>query len=249
MAMKISYQLTSVSFKNILSDVSFTLPCQGFVGLVGRNGSGKSTLLHLLSSWYRASKGEVLYQGQPLQHIKPIRRAQQIAWLGQHQSIYWNLSARDVIRLGKYTQRQLLQKQLDDDINAICDKLNIEDLTDKPMQQLSGGQQALIHMARLFASGSNVWLVDEFDANLDLYHQIHLFKLLKQESKKRLIICAMHDLNMARAFSDQAIIMDRGKLVAHGNSCEVLQKERLSELWKLEFIEGDDLWLHPKIPL
>lgn len=244
-----SYQLRSVSYRHIIRKIDLTLPDQGFIGLVGRNGSGKSTLLHLLSSWYRPSSGAVLYQNQPLKAMKPNKRAQQIAWLGQHQSVYWNLNVCDVIRLGKYAQRQLLQKQSGDDIDAICKKFHIDTFSDKRMQQLSGGQQALVHMARLFASGSRVWLIDEFDASLDLHHQIRLFQLLKQESQKRLIICAMHDLNMARIFSDQAIIMDQGSMIAYGENHKVLQKEQLSNLWELEFIQGDERWLYPKIPL
>lgn len=247
--MNFSYQLTSVSYKHILKNINLTLPNQGFIGLIGRNGSGKSSLLHLLSSWYKPTEGKIFFQGQLFQKIKPQKRAQHIAWLGQHQSVYWDLKVKDVIHLGKYAQRRFLQKQSDDDIDAICEKFGIQKLADQSMEQLSGGEQALVHMARLFAGGSKIWLIDEFDASLDVYHQIHLFQLLKQESRKKLIICAMHDLNMARKFSDQIILMDQGQLLAYGDNNEVLQKDRLSDLWKLEFIEGDDQWLYPKILL
>ncbi len=244
-----AYQLQNISYKNIIHSMDCNLPKQGLIALVGRNGAGKSSLLHLLSSWYKPNQGNILMDGKDLQNYSAKERAQKIAWLGQNPNVHWELNVTEVIRLGKYAQRSLLQAENIQEIQEIGEKFGLTPLMQRRMQQLSGGQQALVHMARLFASGSPIWLVDEFDASLDLHHRVNLFHLLKQESAHRLVICAVHDLNMARKFSDYALILDQGKLCSYGQSHDVLSVGNLSNLWHMEFVEGAEGWLCPKIPL
>ncbi|MFV0322356.1 MAG: ABC transporter ATP-binding protein [Alphaproteobacteria bacterium] len=245
-----SYNLKNIHWYQHLNNISLTLPNQGFVAIIGPNGAGKSTLMNLLSRWQQPTQGEITFMGKPLNRYKPLELARHMAWLPQKSTIAWDLTVRQVVELGGYAKRHILhQKTPAEKIDKILQSVELQDFTEHAANTLSGGEQSRMHLARLMASDTQYWLLDEFDAGLDWHHSLRLFELLKNHSKNKLIICIIHDLNIAKQIADKVILLNKGKLVDFGTATDVMTTAQLSHIWQTPITQKEDGWLAPQYPL
>ena len=116
------------------------------------------------------------------------------------------------------------------------EKLDILDIKDRMINELSGGQLQRVFLARTLAQTPEVILLDEPTNHLDLKYQIELLGFLKSwvlENNKTLI-GVFHDLNLARRFGDTAILMQEGSIVASGKIEDVLNSETLQSVYGID---------------
>ncbi len=234
-----SFIFKNVSLAPVLHDVSFTLPRSGFVAIIGPNGAGKSSLMKLMAAWHKPSYGQIDYGGQNLHHYSAEERANAIAWLPQEREVIWALNVEQIIALGCYNQPK------PDFMDSLLKQTDLYALRHRKFNTLSGGEKNRVHIARLMATQTQTWLLDEIDAGLDWRYNLRIFSFLKQQAQTKLIIAVLHDLNMAKKISHMTLLMHQGKLAHWGESQKVMRADILEEIWQIPIEEGDDGWLKP----
>lgn len=234
----------SRSGRCLVKDVSLDLAQGELVGLVGPNGAGKSTLLNLLAGLVSSDKGQVLLEQKNIHSVSVAKRSQTLAWVAQSGPVNWPLTVERVIALGRRPhltgwQRLSTSDQLaiDGAISATdCQALRFQDAT-----TLSGGERTRMLLARALAAEPRVLLADEPVAALDLKHQLQTMQLLRAfatEQKSCLVV--LHDLSLASRFCDRLYLMHEGRMVAEGQSAEVLSQSNLQTVYGVEVTSGVD---------
>jgi iron complex transport system ATP-binding protein len=146
----------------------------------------------------------------------------------------------DTISLGRYVHTSGFLKNLSiDDRNIIADtieRLELEDVQNQLITELSGGQLQRVFLARTIVQDPEIILLDEPTNHLDLKHQIELLQYLSAwvKEKNRTIIGVLHDLNLVHRFSDYTALMSSGEIVSCGKPEEVLNGTMLREVYGMD---------------
>ena len=214
-----------------LNDINCTLPSGKLIGIMGANGAGKSTLLKTIAGILPLKQGEIWFDDQPLSKMNATKKSQYIAYLAQNTQIHWDLSVYDVIALG--LAATLPKEKERSKIQAFSEKFAVAHLLDKPFQQLSGGEKARVQLARCCIKESPVLLVDEPIAPLDPYYQIDMMEQLKSLTPQHTCVVAIHHLSLAYQFCDEIVLLDKGKLLAVGETQVVLNAENLAKAFHI----------------
>lgn len=220
----------------LLSGVRLDLEPSSLTGLLGPNGSGKSTLLRLLAGLAKPSRGEVLFEGRPLSSLTEADRAKRLAFVPQSFSPSFSFTAWDLVMMGRFPHlgrfappgardRAIAERAL-----RLCDA---EAFRDRPFDELSGGERQRVLVASALAQQPRVLLLDEPAAGLDLGHQVALFDLLADLSRREglCVVCALHDLNQAARTFPRVVLMNHGRLVGQGAPSRILTARRVRSLY------------------
>ena len=214
-----------------LNDINCTLPSGKLIGIMGANGAGKSTLLKTIAGILSLKQGEIWFDAQLLSKMNATEKSQYIAYLAQNTQIHWDLSVYDVIALG--LAAPLPKEKERSKIQAFSKKFAVTHLLDKPFQQLSGGEKTRVQLARCCIKESPVLLVDEPIAPLDPYYQIDMMEQLKLLTPQHTCVVAIHHLSLAYQFCDEIVLLDKGKLLAVGETQAVLNAENLAKAFHI----------------
>ncbi|MEM9234239.1 MAG: ABC transporter ATP-binding protein [Pseudomonadota bacterium] len=237
---------------HIVTDASLSIAPGKLVGLIGANGAGKTTLLRASAGLIPGKTGNVLIDGISADTLSPRQRAKQMAYLPQGQAIDWALSVRDVVALGRFPFQGRFGRQTGTDItaiNATLDRLGLTGLADRQATTLSGGERALVLLARALTVGAPYLLADEPTAALDPARQLQVMALLKSEAVSgKGVLVVLHDLNLAARYLDQVVVMEKGQVIADGPPSEVLTAETLQRAYGITPLTGEEngeRWLIP----
>ena len=223
--------------------MSLTLARGELVCVLGPNGAGKSTLLRVLAGTLAPVRGEVLLFGRPIGEIERREVARTLAVVPQQSDVAWGFAVRDVVAMGRAPHQDGWMRASVDDRRVVADVLERCDLialAERPVDELSGGEQKRVAIARALAQKPRVLLLDEPAAFLDVRHQIALYDLLAESVAREDLAClvVMHDLNVASQYATRAVLAKEGKLVAVGTVDEVMTYARLRETFDADLYCG-----------
>lgn len=226
----------------IVRNVSLDIVPGEFLGIVGPNGSGKTSLMSLLSGLRKPKSGEVMLDGQPMQHINRRDVARHIALVEQQAETQERISARQAVELGRTPHLEPLSPWSSSD-DAIIDQalsdVDMEGFGKRMWHTLSGGERQRLHIARALAQKPKILLMDEPTNHLDIGHQIGLLDLVRQQ--KLTVAAALHDLNHAAMFCDRVAVMKGGRIVALGRPCDVFDHLLIRDVFGVDVeIDRDD---------
>jgi iron complex transport system ATP-binding protein len=202
--------------------------------LLGPNGAGKSTALRALSRLMRPDYGTVTLDGRDVWHLPRRELVRQISFTPQLEAAAWPMTVEQMVLLGRAPHRGWLRPYSREDREALLAALSqveLEDLGDRDLDTLSGGERRRALLARALAQNAGILLLDEPGAHLDLRHQIELFDLLRRLACERevAVVLSLHDLNLASLFADRAILLSGGRTLAQGPIGEVLTAEHIRQ--------------------
>ena len=238
----IDYQIDGI---RILEDIDIRIEAGEMVGLIGPNGAGKSSLLRLLTGVEDCSQGEVRFDETPLAQMSARLRAQRMGYLVQGAMAYWPFSVEKVIELGRIPYQKWWQQTSAEDqniIEAAMTKTETLAFRNRIVTTLSGGEQTLVMLARIFATEPDLIFADEPVAALDPYHQLHVMEILRSHANQsRAAIVVLHDLSLAARFCDRLYLLNHGKLYSSGNVNEVLTQKNIAEVYGVDsLIENNE---------
>jgi iron complex transport system ATP-binding protein len=202
----------------VIHDVSCQLRRGELLGIVGPNGCGKSTLLKTLCGNLIPVRGRVLLDDQLLGSIARRRRARMLAMLPQHPEAPVGMTVRDLVRCGRTPHSQWFEPFGPTDQAAIGHALHrceLEELADRPLAEISGGERQRAWIAMTLAQQTQVLLLDEPTSALDIGYQLDVMHLLDDLARKRRLAVAvvMHDISLAVRYCDRMLVMDQGRVV------------------------------------
>jgi iron complex transport system ATP-binding protein len=225
--------------RQALKDVSFELPAGCILAVIGPNGAGKTTLIRVLSGILQAQAGQIQVDGRDLNLLSTQERARHIAVVPQARQLPPAFSAWETVLLGRTPHLNWLGQTSRQDeaiTRQAMERTSTFALAERPVGELSGGEQQRILLARALAQAAPILLMDEPTAHLDLQFQFSLLdevrSLARQENLAVLVV--LHDLNLVARYADRvALLAEGGKLRALGSPAEVLTGEVLSEAYHI----------------
>lgn len=227
--------------EKVLGPLNLKIEQNDFFGVVGPNGAGKSTFLKVLAGLHRVSEGSVIVFGQSFaggsrNSIKSVRK--NIGMLMQHHLFYPDLpfTVEDVIFFGRAGLRGLGRRYSPFDIetvNNVISELNLEYLRHRLYRELSGGECRKVQLARLLAQQSELLLLDEPAAGLDLDWQEKVTQLVANLYDRfgKTIIMVTHDVDRLPECCNRVLLLRNGNVLAKGAPSEVLRADVLSNLY------------------
>lgn len=220
-----------------LRDLSLHLEAGLMVAVVGPNGAGKSTLLQVLAGLLQA-RGRIQWNGRELGRIPFLERGRTLAWVGQESHAEFAFPVREVVGQGRHAWGDD-GRGVDEALAA----LDIADLAERPITQLSGGERRRVFLARALATGAPLQLWDEPTASLDVRHGLEVLQLAKRLAVGgTTLLVSLHDLRTALCF-DRVLVLDRGALVGFGVPEEVLTPELIQAVFRVRARKAPSLTL------
>ncbi|MFD7509196.1 ABC transporter ATP-binding protein [Streptomyces sp. NPDC059853] len=236
-----SLDVTAVRFgyrrTPVLEGVDLRVAEGGFCALLGPNGSGKSTLTKIIARVLTPAAGSVFFNGRDLLAAPRREHARVVAYVPQSGPAPFEQTVREAVLLGRTPHLGLRPTRRDRDIvEAALGRLGLGALGDRPMSQLSGGQAQRVLIARALAQEPRVLLLDEPTSALDLRYQIETLQIVRSVTREEGVtaLIAIHDLNHAAHFCDQAVLLDGGRVVADGPPAEAFDAAVLSRVYGLD---------------
>jgi iron complex transport system ATP-binding protein len=230
--------------KNIISNISFQIPSKSITAIVGRNGTGKSTILKLLAGLLTPQAGKILVGNQELNSLSSIEISKKIAYLGQRNSLAFDLTVNELIQLGVNVisaQGTTLSKK---SISWVVKSYGLDELLNTRISLLSGGQRQNAFLAFTMLRKPSYLLLDEPTNHLDIANQIELLSNLRTmtRSKELTIVIILHDLNQALKFANNVILLKSNTEVWCGTPFDIIQPSTIEECMNVnsEILSGSD---------
>lgn len=198
-----------------LDNVSFEIKKGEFIAIMGPSGSGKSTILHVLAGLEKPTDGKVYYYDKNIYDMDKkeltILRRQKIGIIYQFYNLIPTLNVEENITLPIQLDKKKVDKKRLEEITKF---LNIDNRIKHLPNELSGGQQQKVAIARALMINPSIILADEPTGNLDSKSSIEIMQLLKEANKEynQTIIMVTHNLELAK-LADRIIQIEDGKII------------------------------------
>lgn len=230
-----------VSFQNkiVLENISINFPEGKITAVLGPNGCGKSTLLRIVAGFHRSYRGNVFLDGKTLRELSAGNIARRMAVLPQAVSVPTDLSVYQLVVYGRFPYRGLFKKNEKDDqkiIDWAMRETGTHSLADRQLNALSGGERQRAWIAMALCQQPEILLLDEPTTYLDIAHQLEIMQLIRMLNKHRkmTVVMVLHDINHARSYADNAVLIKDHKIFAEGQPDKVLSVSALDKVFNVK---------------
>ena len=237
--------------KTVVDSVSFDIPKGKVLSLIGPNGAGKSTVLNILTRLIARDSGLVDFEGKDISKWKSRELSKRLAILTQTNNITMKLTVRELVAFGRFPYNA--GRNTEEDV-AIIEKaisyMELEEFADSFIDELSGGQRQRAYIAMVIAQDTEYVFLDEPTNNLDIYHATRLMQIVRRlcDELGKTVVMVLHEINYAAFYSDYICAFLNGKIAAFGTVDEVMTRENLSHIYKVDFeimrIQGKPLTIY-----
>jgi iron complex transport system ATP-binding protein len=220
-----------------LEATSFQAKPGEIVAILGPNASGKSTLLNLIAGALAPLSGRILLDGFVTHSLTPKTRAQRIAVVQQESRLLFPARAWEFVLQGRHAHGRSLRFESEDDVliakNALA-QVGASELSDRWMDQISGGEKQRVILARALAQQPLLLLLDEPTLHLDIAAQVGLLDALRRlaAENRYTVVVVTHELNLAAEYADQVVLMQRGRCLRVGPPAVIYQRELLEQVFQ-----------------
>jgi iron complex transport system ATP-binding protein len=221
--------------RRVLEEISLKASEGEIVGIIGPNGSGKTTLLKAITKVLDPISGTVLIDGTDVDEMQSTQIAKKVAVVSQVISINFEFTVEDIVLMGRTPY--IKGSETFEDIKIVRDameKTNTFFLKDRLITRLSGGELQRVIIARAFAQNPKILLLDEPTSHLDITNQIDILNLVKNASRKGMVVVAViHDLNLAAYYCDKICLLQDGELISVGTPDQVLTPSNIKRAFNI----------------
>ncbi|MCY4779786.1 heme ABC transporter ATP-binding protein [Sphingobacterium sp. UT-1RO-CII-1] len=240
--------------KILLDNVSFTLPKNSMLAVIGANGAGKSTLIKLLCKELEPSAGHIHIHGKALVNYTISELAGFRSVLNQHNTLSISFRVDELVMMGRYPHFKHQPTDKDHNIvRAALKETGMEAYSRRDYNTLSGGEQQRVQLARVIAQiyeqQNALLFLDEPTNGLDLLYQQHILQLASAMTQKSCtVVSILHDINFASQYADYILLLKNGKTVAFGEPNEVITEEHIETAFQVRIKKIDDVdYKHPLV--
>ncbi len=236
--MNVQDLIKSYGSKTVVNEVSFEIPKGKVLSLIGPNGAGKSTVMGMISRLIAKDAGDIDFEGLDLSKWKSKELAKHLSILTQHNNIQMKLTVRELVAFGRFPYSgSRLTPEDNEKVDKAIQYVELEEYEDSYIDELSGGQRQRAYIAMVIAQDTDYVLLDEPTNNLDIYHASNLMRLVRWlcDELGKTVILVLHEINYAAFYSDYICAFVDGKISKFGTVDEVITKEALNEIYKVDF--------------
>ena len=221
-----------IGAKEILHGITADLPADRFIALLGPNGCGKSTLLKHLYRVHRVQTGKITMDDTPLAEIPLRTAAQEIGVMGQFHAVDFDFSVEEIALMGRAPYKESFEEDTEEDralVSAALARVGMTDAAERSFNELSGGEQQRVMLARCLVQEPQLLILDEPTNHLDIKYQLHILELVKSLGIG--VIAALHDLNLAAMYADLLVVMKTGHIERIGTPRDIITEEMLERIY------------------
>ena len=224
----------TVKYRNghkALWDASFVIPDNTITGLVGINGAGKSTLFKAIMGFLPLVKGMISIRGYT---VSTALKNNLVSYVPQAEEVDWTfpILVKDVVMMGRYGHMGFFRQASKDDFFAVekaLERVGMAEYRDRQIGELSGGQRKRIFLARSIAQNSQIILLDEPFAGIDVQTEDKIISLLSElRSEGRIMLVSTHNLGSVSEFCDRTILI-KGTVLNFGLTEDVFTSKNLEK--------------------
>lgn len=239
----VSYSYSPAS-SPVIHDINLKIEEPGLYCIVGPNGVGKSTMIKCMNKIFKPSKGSVLVNGEDVSQMKLKEVSKLIGYVPVQTQDVFSMPVVDAILLGRQNRSRWRTSNYDLElVSRVMKMMGIEDLAMRGFNELSAGQHQKVAIARGLVQETEVLLLDEPTANLDVKHQVYVAELLRGLAieDKKIIIMISHDLNISAKYAHKIIVMGEGTVLDVGNPKDIITEELIHRLYDVDcrIVEDD----------
>jgi iron complex transport system ATP-binding protein len=233
-----------------LNDISLSLRAGEFLGLLGPNGSGKSTFLKTLLGFLKPCQGQIVFAGDNA-IPDPRERSRRISFVPQTSHPPAALTVRELILMGRLPHiRDRWAGYGKEDRRLVAEvlrALDIEDMADRDVSCLSGGERQKAVIGRCLVQEGDILLLDEATSGLDLNHTIEIMELMRKKTgdEGKTIVAVLHDINLAAQYCDRIVLFKGGRLRYQGKPAEILTEKVVEEIYGIRVVLRADEYGRP----
>ena len=215
----------------VLQGVSFTIKKGEMLSLVGRNGAGKSTLSSLICGFIRPDSGEMLLNGKDISALSIKERGEKIGLVMQSPGqMISKPMIREEVGLGLYV-RGVSEEEINKRVEETLKICGLYPFRNWPVGALSFGQKKRVTIASILVMEPEILILDEPTAGQDYRHYTEIMEFLKKlnEDMGITIMMITHDMHLMLEYTDRALVLTDGRLIADAPPSEVLTDESISD--------------------
>jgi iron complex transport system ATP-binding protein len=225
--------------KRVLRGLDFELERGGFLVVTGANGSGKTTLLRLMSGTLAPASGGIVLDGRSITTMPRREIARRIAVVPQETHSAFDFTALEIVMMGRYPHLGAFELEGAADLAIAREALaatGTGGLEARRFATLSGGEKQRVVIASALAQASDVLLLDEPTASLDLGFQLDIAALLARLNGERgvTMVVSTHDLNLAASLCGSLVMLRAGHVIAAGDTRSVLTNRNVRALYGVD---------------
>ena len=225
--------------KEILQNVSCTFSEGKRTAIIGQNGAGKSTLLKILCLLNEKFTGKIFLNGEDIKTVGRKKIAKVMAILPQEKDIPQDMTVKQLAEFGRFPHRKFFSDTSKEDNFAVEEALKftqMKNFENRQVASLSGGERQRAWLAMTLAQRPKILLLDEPTTYLDIAHQLEVMKIICDVNKNfgMTVIMVLHDINHARLYADEVIVMKSGKIFATGEPKKILTADFVEKIFDVE---------------
>ena len=227
----------------VLENISMELDRSEILGIVGPNGTGKSTLIRCIDRILKPRQGSILLDEHDITKMNRMEIAKKMGYVPQSTTRVFPASVIDTVLMGRRPHLGWKSSEEDlDKVLEILELLGIVEFAMRDFNEISGGQQQKVLIARALAQEADILLLDEPTSNLDIRHQLEVMEIMTDVVRKNGIsaVMAIHDLNLASRYTDRILMMNEGRIFAAGDPASVLTVENIRQVYGVEVLVKSD---------
>lgn len=257
------YDIRNLSFsyptlpRKVLDGVSLTISQGEVLSVLGRNGAGKSTLLGCMLGLLKPQAGEIMLFGKSLRDMKEREVAALVGYVPQNHIPAFGHTVSDFVQMGCASRIGLFShpgKREREDTAAALSEMGLEELSDRPYTEISGGERQLATIARAIVTRPRIVLFDEPTAHLDFGNQLRVLRIIKQLADKGFaVVITTHNPDHAMLLGGRAAVLDRQGQLVSGKTEEIITEDSLRHIYgsdlNLKYIEefGRRVCVYPNL--
>ena len=224
-----------VAGRSLVRDLDLTVSRGTVTAILGCNGAGKTLTMHTLAGLRAPARGGVTLDGELLTTWPRRALARRLGLLTQTTEDPFPSTALDSVLVGRHPHIDFWHWENDADraiARTALAAVALEDLAEREVDTLSGGERRRVALATLLAQDPDVFLLDEPINHLDPHHQLDVLKLLREKAHAgRTVVMSLHDAGLAARFSDHALLLFGNGEWLSGPTAEVLTPATMTKLY------------------